>query len=280
MKIIRYEDAEGKRAWAQLLEGRYLRLAGEFPAFTPTDEEVVPTAFLAPVSPPAVYCIGLNYRAHAEEQGAKLPPHPVIFMKAPTAVQHPGGPIVLPRVLRSDEVDFECELAVVIGKKGKNIPESEAMDYVYGYTAANDVSARDWQKKGGGRQWVRGKTFDTFCPLGPCLSTLDEFSDPQAVGLRTFVNGEKLQDSATSDLIFSIPQLIAFVSGSTTLLPGTIILTGTPSGVGFAREPARFLVPGDEVTVEIDGIGRLTNPVIEEDVPAGIEPRTVWVEKA
>lgn len=269
MKIIRHEQPDGSRAWAQLVEGRYLRLEGTFPAFTPMDEEIFPVAFLAPVSPPAIFCIGLNYRAHAEEQGAKLPPHPVIFMKAPTAVQHPGGPILLPRGLRSDEVDYECELAVVIGKQGKNIPESEAMDHVFGYTAANDVSARDWQKNGGGRQWVRGKTFDTFCPLGPCLCTLDEFADPHAVGLRTFVNGEKLQDSNTSDLIFSIPQLIAFVSGSTTLLPGTVILTGTPSGVGFAREPARFLAPGDEVTIEIDGIGRLTNPVMEETLPDG-----------
>lgn len=267
MKIIRHEQPDGSRAWAQLVEGRYLRLEGEFPAFTETDEEVFPVAFLAPVSPPAIFCIGLNYRAHAEEQGAQLPPHPVIFMKAPTAVQHPGGPILLPRGLRSDQVDYECELAVVIGKKGKNIPESEAMDYVFGYTAANDVSARDWQKNGGGRQWVRGKTFDTFCPLGPCLCTLDEFADPHAVGLRTLINGETLQDSNTSDLIFSIPQLIAFVSGSTTLLPGTVILTGTPSGVGFAREPARFLVSGDEVTIEIDGIGRLTNPVMEEQTP-------------
>ena len=153
---------------------------------------------------------------------------------------------------------------MVIGKTCKNVSEERAWDVVAGYTAANDVSARDWQREWGGRQWVRGKTFDTFCPLGPMLATLDEFADPDAVGLRTFVGGEKRQDSNTSDLIFPVSRLIAFISGSTTLEPGTVILTGTPSGVGFARTPPRWLQPGDEVTVEIDVIGRLTNPVVEE----------------
>ncbi len=265
MRIVRLKDSSGAIHYAQEREGIFTKLTGSFPNFTPTDEPVS-GELLAPVEPPAIYCIGLNYKAHAEEQGAELPPNPVIFMKAPSAVQHPGGPIELPRALRSDKVDYECELAIVIGKTCKNVSESEAMSVVYGYTAANDVSARDWQKSGGGGQWVRGKTFDTFCPLGPCLVTLDEFADPNAVGLRTVINGETLQDSNTSDLIFTVSQIVAFVSGSTTLQPGTVILTGTPSGVGFARDPRRWLVPGDEVTIEIDGIGKLTNPVVEEPV--------------
>ncbi|MEM8550444.1 MAG: fumarylacetoacetate hydrolase family protein, partial [Verrucomicrobiota bacterium] len=228
MKLVRYADTAGAVYYAEACDdGTYLKLAGDFPDFQATEEEVTPQKILAPVQPPAIYCIGLNYKAHAEEQGSKLPQRPIIFMKAPSALQHPGGPIVLPRQLRSDKVDYECELAVVIGKRGKNIPAEAALDYVYGYTAANDVSARDWQMEWGGRQWVRGKTFDTFCPLGPVIMTLDAFPDPHAVGLRTFLNGETMQDSNTSDLIFSVPELIAFVSGSTTLEPGTVILTGT-----------------------------------------------------
>ena len=138
------------------------------------------------------------------------------------------------------------------------------MSYVLGFVCANDVSARDWQKEKGGGQFCRGKSFDTFCPVGPCLVTIDELTDPSNLTLRTYVNEEKMQDATTSDMIFNVPTLISFLSGSTTLLPGTLILTGTPSGVGEARDPRRFLVPGDEVTVEIEGIGLLTNPVVEE----------------
>ena len=138
------------------------------------------------------------------------------------------------------------------------------MSYVLGFVCANDVSARDWQKEKGGGQFCRGKSFDTFCPVGPCLVTIDELPDPSNLTLRTYVNEEKMQDASTSDMIFNVPTLISFLSGSTTLLPGTLILTGTPSGVGEARDPRRFLVPGDEVTVEIEGIGLLTNPVVEE----------------
>jgi len=143
-------------------------------------------------------------------------------------------------------------------------PPEEAMSYVLGFVCANDVSARDWQKEKGGGQFCRGKSFDTFCPVGPCLVTIDELPDPSNLTLRTYVNEEKMQDASTSDMIFNVPTLISFLSGSTTLLPGTLILTGTPSGVGEARDPRRFLVPGDEVTVEIEGIGLLTNPVVEE----------------
>jgi len=198
------------------------------------------------------------------EGNATIPERPVLFLKATTALQNPGDPIVLPRHLRSDEVDYECELAVVIGKRRKNVAREDALDYVLGYTCANDVSARDWQNKWGGGQWCRGKTFDTFAPLGPCLVLKDEIPDPAPLKIRTVLNGEVMQDWRCDDLIFDVPSLIAFLSGSTTLLPGTVILTGTPHGVGFARKPPIFLKPGDSVTIEIDKIGALTNPVIAE----------------
>ena len=153
---------------------------------------------------------------------------------------------------------------MVIGRPCKNVKPEDALTYVLGYTCVNDVSARDWQKDKGGGQVCRGKSFDTFCPSGPCLVTADEIPDPSKLTIRTFVNEDKMQESTTDDLIFDVPHLISFLSGSTTLLPGTLILTGTPSGVGDARDPRRYLVPGDEVTVEIDGIGMLTNPVVEE----------------
>jgi 2-keto-4-pentenoate hydratase/2-oxohepta-3-ene-1,7-dioic acid hydratase in catechol pathway len=227
---------------------------------------VVPpgASLLAPVDPRAIICIGLNYRKHAEETKAKIPEHPVVFMKSPGAVQHPNQPILLPRKLTSSEVDFEGELAVVIGKACKNVSRERALEYVLGYTIANDVSARDWQKKWGGSQWCRGKTFDTFCPLGPWIVTVDEIPDPSKLKIRTIVSGEVMQEGETSDLIFDIPTLIEFLSGSTTLLPGTVILTGTPHGVGMARNPPRWLKAGDTVRIEIDKIGTLTNPVVDE----------------
>jgi 2-keto-4-pentenoate hydratase/2-oxohepta-3-ene-1,7-dioic acid hydratase in catechol pathway len=166
--------------------------------------------------------------------------------------------------LRSEKVDYECELAVVIGKTCKNVSRTKALEYVLGYTCGNDVSARDWQLERSGGQWCRGKSFDTFAPLGPCLATPDELPCPLALRIRTEVNGETLQDWNTSDMIFDVPALIEFLSGSTTLLPGTVILTGTPHGVGMARTPPRWLRPGDVVSVEIEGIGRLTNPVALE----------------
>ena len=165
-------------------------------------------------------------------------------MKATTAVQNPGDPIVLPRHLRSDEVDYECELAVVIGRRCKNVSRDQALDYVLGYTCANDVSARDWQGKWGGSQWCRGKTFDTFAPLGPCLVTADEIPNPNALAIKLDINGEVMQDWNTDDMIFDVPRLIEFLSGSTTLLPGTVILTGTPHGVGFARKPPALAQAG------------------------------------
>jgi len=152
----------------------------------------------------------------------------------------------------------------VIGRAAKNVPRAEALEYVLGYTCANDVSARDWQKEGGGSQWCRGKSFDTFCPLGPCIATPDEIPNPNALRISTRVGDELVQDWSTNDMIFDVPTLIEFLSGSTTLLPGTVILTGTPHGVGMAMQPPRYLAPGETVTVEIEGIGALTNPVIEE----------------
>jgi 2-keto-4-pentenoate hydratase/2-oxohepta-3-ene-1,7-dioic acid hydratase in catechol pathway len=225
---------------------------------------------LAPLQPVNIFCIGLNYREHARETHAPLPDHPVVFMKPTSAVQHPGAPIRIPRKqMDGPECDYECELAVVIGREGRDIPEDRALDHVLGYTCANDVSARRWQKQGGGGQWVRGKSFDTFCPLGPVMVTAhpafpgdhDTLTDPQTLAIGTSIAGQTLQASHTADMIFSVARLIAFLSTDTTLLPGTVILTGTPSGVGFARQPPVWLRPGDEVRVSIASIGELVNPV-------------------
>jgi 2-keto-4-pentenoate hydratase/2-oxohepta-3-ene-1,7-dioic acid hydratase in catechol pathway len=266
MKIIRYQDIQGDSGYAaQQPDGSALRLDGDiFGKLQLAATKVDVAKLLAPVVPAAILCIGLNYRQHAQETGAKIPEFPVLFMKGPNAVQNPGDPIRLPRHLASNEVDYECELAVVIGKACRNVSREKALDYVLGYTCANDVSARDWQKQFGGGQWCRGKTFDTFCPLGPCLVTPDEVPNPNALKIRTRVNGEVLQDSTTEDMIFDVPRLIEFLSGSTTLLPGTVILTGTPQGVGLARNPPRWLKAGDMVSVEIERIGTLTNPVMDE----------------
>ena len=267
MKIIRYQNAAGEiRFGALQADGTALPFLEQdlfgSRATALGAEHVV--QLLAPLEPPSILCIGLNYRQHAAEGNQPIPPFPVLFMKSPAAVQHPGGPIVLPRHLRSDRVDYECELAVVIGKRCKNVSAADALDYVLGYTVANDVSARDWQREWGSNQWCRAKTFDTFCPLGPCLVTTDEIRNPNALRIRTVLNGNVMQDWNTDDMIFDVPTLIAFLSGSTTLLPGTVILTGTPHGVGFARKPPVYLQPGDSVTVDVQNIGSLTNPVIEE----------------
>jgi 2-keto-4-pentenoate hydratase/2-oxohepta-3-ene-1,7-dioic acid hydratase in catechol pathway len=266
MKIIRYEDPQGAARYAQQQsDGSALQIGGDiFGAFAVTQEVAQVKKLLSPVVPTALFCIGLNYRRHAEEGKAPIPQFPVLFMKSTAAVQNPGDPIVLPRHLRSDQVDYECELAVVIAKRCKNVPKEKALDYVLGYTCANDVSARDWQGKWGGSQWCRGKTFDTFAPLGPCLALKDEIPDPGVLKIRTLLNGTVMQDWRCDDMIFDVPALISFLSGSTTLLPGTVILTGTPHGVGFARKPPVWLKPGDSVTIEIDKIGALTNPVVEE----------------
>jgi 2-keto-4-pentenoate hydratase/2-oxohepta-3-ene-1,7-dioic acid hydratase in catechol pathway len=217
---------------------------------------------LAPVEPRAILCIGLNYRQHVGEFGGELPRRPVLFMKNPAAVSGPGAPILLPAsCLNPPQVDYETELAVVIGRAAKNVSAAEALDYVLGYTIGNDVSARRWQKEEGGGQWVRGKSFDTFCPLGPALVTPDEILDPQRLRLSCTVNGQLVQDDTTANMIFPVAELIAYLSQDTTLLPGTVIMTGTPSGVGMARTPPLFLSPGDTVSMTIEPIGTLTNPV-------------------
>jgi 2-keto-4-pentenoate hydratase/2-oxohepta-3-ene-1,7-dioic acid hydratase in catechol pathway len=266
MKIIRYKDSTGKIFFGmEQPSGETLRLEGDiFSEHHVTNERAQIAKRLAPVAPAAFLCIGLNYKRHAAESNLPAPQFPVLFVKGANTLQHPGEPILIPTHLRSDEVDYECELAVVIGKSCKNVRREDALNHVLGYTCANDVSARDWQIKRGGGQWCRGKFFDTFAPLGPRLVTRDEIPNPNALRIRTILNGETMQDWNTNDMIFDVPALIEFLSGSTTLLPGTVILTGTPHGVGMAHKPPRWLKPGDRVTVEIENIGALTNPVALE----------------
>ncbi|MBM3970245.1 MAG: 5-carboxymethyl-2-hydroxymuconate isomerase [Planctomycetes bacterium] len=266
MKIIRYRDSIGNTHFgSQKSDGSTTRIDGDiFAQHRDTGEKADVAKLLTPIAPVDVMCIGLNYRRHAEEGNQAIPEWPVLFMKNSGAVNNPGDPILLPRQLRSDAVDYECELAVVIGKPCKNVSKADALKYVLGYTCANDVSARDWQIKRGGGQWCRGKTFATFCPLGPCLVTADEIPDPNTLNIKTILNGQAMQDWNTNDMIFDVPTLIEFLSGSTLLLPGTVILTGTPHGVGGARKPPVFLKNGDTVTIEIEKIGQLTNPVHDE----------------
>jgi len=222
-----------------------------------------PICLLPPVpSPEKVICVGVNYADHARESGMRPPEEPVIFNKFPTTVRAHGEPIVLPRL--SDEVDYEAELVVVIGTGGRDIPERRALDHVAGYCCGNDVSARDWQKGKPGGQWLLGKSFDSFAPFGPALVTADEVGDPGNLKIRLRLNGRLMQDSSTSELIFAVPRLIAYVSGVCTLAPGDLIFTGTPPGVGAARRPPVFLNPGDTVEVEIEKLGVLRNPVVAE----------------
>jgi 2-keto-4-pentenoate hydratase/2-oxohepta-3-ene-1,7-dioic acid hydratase in catechol pathway len=268
MKIVRYRDSKGAVHYgSESPGGEVQRIDGDpFAAHRLTAERADVAKLLAPVMPPQIFCIGLNYRKHAEETKAKIPEYPILFMKGPNAVQNPGDPIQIPTHLPSREVDWECELAVVIGKTAKNVPRARALEYVLGYTCANDVSARDWQKQFGGGQWCRGKTFDTFAPLGPRLVTTDEIPNPNDLKIATLIDGERVQDWTTADMIFDVPTLVEFLSGSTTLLPGAVILTGTPHGVGMAMNPPRWLEPGNVVTIEIERIGQLTNPVEREPV--------------
>lgn len=268
MRIIRFADAANKISLGQEHpDGRVTRLEGDlFGSLRDTGQAASVHQLLAPLEPADVICIGLNYRRHAAEGNHAPPEHPVVFMKNGGSVQHPDQPIRLPRKLASTMVDYECELAVVIGQRCKNVPREKALDVVLGYTCANDVSARDWQLKWGGSQWCRGKTFDTFCPLGPRLVLKDEIPNPNALTIKTILNGEVMQDWNTNDMIFDVPTLIEFLSGSTTLRPGTVILTGTPHGVGAARKPPVFLKAGDVVSIEIEKIGTLTNPVEDEVV--------------
>jgi 2-keto-4-pentenoate hydratase/2-oxohepta-3-ene-1,7-dioic acid hydratase in catechol pathway len=230
------------------------RIVGREAVFTPQEVKL-----LAPIpAPPKVIAIGLNYWDHCREQNLEPPDRPIIFTKFSTAVIGPGEPIVWDPKL-TDQVDYEVELAVVMGKRARNVLKEQAYDYIFGYTVANDVSARDLQF--GDKQWVRGKSLDTFCPLGPYLVSRDEIPDPHNLPVRCTVNGQVLQDSSTAEMIFDVPTLVNFISTAFTLLPGDVILTGTPDGVGVFRQPQIFLQPGDTVVVEIEDVGRLENPV-------------------
>jgi 2-keto-4-pentenoate hydratase/2-oxohepta-3-ene-1,7-dioic acid hydratase in catechol pathway len=219
-------------------------------------------ALRPPVPDPAkILCIGLNYRDHAREGGRAIPTEPVLFAKFPNALLAPGEPICLPRV--SHKVDYEAELVVVLGRRGKDIPADQALRYVAGYTVGHDVSARDWQFRGEEKQWTIGKTFDTFAPTGPHLVTADEVPDPHALPIRLRLNGATMQDSNTRELIFGVPQLIVYMSQVMTFEPGDLIFSGTPHGIGAARKPPVFLQAGDVVEVEIEGLGVLRNPVVQ-----------------
>ena len=266
MKIIRFQDQSGTiHHGIQHADDSVTVATGDlYEGLNDTGQTADVAKLLAPLQPIDIICVGLNYRKHADEGGKPHPEYPVIFMKTSSAVQNPGDPIILPRALRSDAVDYECELAIVIGKTCYNATKENALDHVLGYTCANDVSARDWQISKGGSQWCRGKTFATFCPLGPCLVTTDEITNPNDLSIKTVLNGETMQDWTTDDMIFDVPTLIEFLSGSTMLVPGTVILTGTPHGVGAVRNPPVFLKDGDTCTIEVSGIGQLTNPVVDE----------------
>jgi 2,4-didehydro-3-deoxy-L-rhamnonate hydrolase len=211
--------------------------------------------------PQKIVCVGLNYRDHAEEQGTELPAAPLLFAKWPNTLIGPDEPIVIPPVTK--QVDYEAELGVVMGKRVRGVSAENALEAVAGYLCLNDVSARDLQFSDG--QWVRGKSLDTFCPVGPELVSAADVPDPQALAIRALVNGEALQDSNTSNMIFSVAEIVAHVSQAITLEPGDLIATGTPAGVGAFREPKVWLQPGDEVTIEIGGVGALTNPVRSGD---------------
>jgi 2-keto-4-pentenoate hydratase/2-oxohepta-3-ene-1,7-dioic acid hydratase in catechol pathway len=207
--------------------------------------------------PQKIICVGLNYRDHAEEQGTDLPKAPLLFAKWPNTLIGDGEPILLPE--ESRQVDYEAELGVVIGAGGRGISEGDALSHVRGYICVNDVSARDLQFADG--QWTRGKSPDTFCPVGPELVPAERIPDPQALAIKCILNGETMQDSSTANMIFSVAEIISYISRTVTLEPGDLIATGTPAGVGVFRDPKVLLKDGDEVTVEIEGLGALTNPV-------------------
>lgn len=271
MKIARIIDTKDRRIWAsQQQDGKLFRLNGEplSDSLEITDELVGPKSWLPPVEPPAIICVALNYMLHIKERivpvvgkGKSSPDEPVLFLKNPASATGHNQPIRIPGVCE-DEVDYEGELAAIIGKNCCNVSREEALDYVFGYTVANDVSARVWQRVRGGSQWCRGKSFDTFAPLGPVMVTADEIPDPDNLNLKTVLNGETVQDGNTKDMIFDVATLISFIAQDTTLLAGTVIMTGTPEGVGWSRDPKLLLHAAGEISIEIENIGRLTNPII------------------
>jgi 2-keto-4-pentenoate hydratase/2-oxohepta-3-ene-1,7-dioic acid hydratase in catechol pathway len=262
MRIARFESREGRVRTGRLIDERTAQpLTGDlFGPLTFGDEKITIGRLLPPVEPPNIFAIGRNYRAHVAETGARLPERPLMFMKPTTAVLVPGEAIALPESA-PNEVDFEAELALIIGRRARRVAESDALDCVLGYTCANDVSARDCQRED--KQWSRAKGFDTFCPLGPWLVTREDI-DPGNCGIRSRLNGKTMQDSNTANMIHTCARLVSYLSHQFTLLPGTVILTGTPEGVGFARTPPVFLQDGDRIEIEIDGIGVLSNPVVRD----------------
>lgn len=268
MRLARIIDGAGRAVSAvQGADGVLYRCDGDTllnpGAVHITKERVSARRFLPPVDPRALICVAASYRKHIEECKLTEQPEPVIFMKNPAAAQGHECPVVIPAVC-GDEVDYEGELAVVLAQDCCNVTEQQALKCIAGYTVANDVSARIWQLERGGGQWVRGKSFDTFAPLGPFLVTPDEVGDPSGLKIRTVLNGEVVQESTTKLMIRGVTELICFLSQGTTLLAGTVILTGTPEGVGWFRQPRKLLRPGSTVCVEIEKIGTLVNPVIAE----------------
>lgn len=235
-----------------------------FGDYKTTSKKAEVKKLLPPIIPVNILALGINYKKHGDETAMSYPDQPILFLKATTSIVGHNGPIILPAA-GPDSVDYEAELAVVIGKKAKNVSPDKAMDYILGYTCANDVSARDWQFDKQKGQWARGKSFDTFCPLGPWIVTKADIDDPNNLGIRCIINGQTVQESRTSEMIFNVQNIVSNLSRSMTLLPGTVILTGTPDGVGFTRQPPLFLKSGDLVSVEIEKIGILTNKVITED---------------
>lgn len=261
MRIVRFAD-DDQAQWGVLEADEVAVLAGapwHGIRRTGRRRPAAQCTFLAPVEPPNLIAIGTNYRPHVAETNAPLPERPLVFLKATTSIIAPEAPIERPR-MAPHEVDYEAELAIVIGKPARHVSRESALDVVFGYTCANDVTARDCQRRHD-RQWARAKSFDTFCPLGPWIET---DLDPDNLRVRSRLNGTVMQDATTATMIFDCRTLISYLSEIMTLLPGTVILTGTPGGVGMARTPEVFLQPGDRIEVEVEGIGLLGNPVVDE----------------
>ena len=279
MKLVSFSKADGKVRPGSLIEEANLVVdlsglgfadaiavaeAGFTAVTKPTAypaQKLADVRLHAPIAnPPRVFAIGLNYREHAIESKLALPKFPVVFFKMSTAIVGPGENIVLPK--NSTQPDYEAELAFVIGKGGYRIPASAWREHVYGYTIINDVSARDVQLSTS--QWSLSKSFPTFCPMGPAIVSANEIADPHELAISLSIDGEVLQNSNTRELVFKVPDLVEYISSITPLLPGDIVSTGTPSGVGMGRNPQRWLKPGASVTVTVEGLGSLTNPVVDE----------------
>ena len=287
MRLISYSSESGPRAAVVNGDGQYVdlnqtdsKLPNSMPELLALGPDGIKRAaaaaasgkpidpanvmLLAPVPrPEKIFCIGLNYSDHARETGKEPPPEPVVFSKFVTAIRAHGDPIVLPRL--SNTVDYEAELVAIIGIGGRHIAKDKALEHVAGYTCGHDVSARDWQTQKPGGQWLLGKSFDSFAPLGPHLVTADDVGNAGDLAISLRLNGNLMQNSRTSQLIFGVAQLVSYISGVCTLSPGDLIFTGTPSGVGVARKPPIYLQPGDVVEVEIEQIGILRNPVTGEE---------------